>query len=143
MPTDLPDVNVWLALVDEHHPHHGRARRYWDDEAAPRIGFCRVTMLGLLRIATHPAAMRGQPFTAFEIWEAYRRFLGLPEVCFLDERSGIDAEMTDWSTLPDFPQRAWTDCYIAAFARVHRARLVTFDRGFSRFDGLDLLQLIG
>jgi predicted nucleic acid-binding protein len=32
--TDLPDVNVWLALVDENHPHHQTSRGYWQDQSS-------------------------------------------------------------------------------------------------------------
>jgi len=43
--TDLPDVNVWLALADENHLHHPRARVYWQRESASSIAFCRATIL--------------------------------------------------------------------------------------------------
>lgn len=33
--TDLPDVNVWLALADENHLHHPRALAYWRGESSP------------------------------------------------------------------------------------------------------------
>lgn len=38
---DLPDLNVWLALVVAEHPRHAAARRYWDgQQAAPAgVGF--------------------------------------------------------------------------------------------------------
>ena len=47
---DVPDLNVWLALIDPDHEHHTRARRYWEHEASGDMAFCRVTMLGLLRL---------------------------------------------------------------------------------------------
>ena len=51
---DLPDLNVWLALVMPEHPHHSAARQYWDGMAdamaqGQRLWFCRSTMLGLVR----------------------------------------------------------------------------------------------
>ena len=61
MVVDLLDINVWLALADENHQHHCRARLYWEKESAARLAFCRVTMLGFLRLATHPRAMNGHP----------------------------------------------------------------------------------
>ncbi|MDP1902558.1 MAG: hypothetical protein Q8K96_19230 [Rubrivivax sp.] len=54
---DLPDVNVWLALAVQEHPHHAAARQYWANEAAARLHFCRVTMLGLVRLLTQPRLM--------------------------------------------------------------------------------------
>ena len=35
----------------------------------------------------------------------------------------------------------WTDAYLAAFAKCAELRLVTFDKGFTRFPGLDALIL--
>ena len=43
--TDLPDANVWLALVDENHVHHEKAFTYWCEQSAAEIAFCRVTAL--------------------------------------------------------------------------------------------------
>lgn len=52
MATDLLDIKVWLALVDENHQHHASARDYWEQHKADRVAFCRVSMLGLLRLST-------------------------------------------------------------------------------------------
>ena len=140
-PIDLPDVNVWLNLADQHHAHHARAQRYWDEEAAPQIAFCRITMLGLLRLGTNPRAMTRQAFTPAEVWHAYRVFRLLPEVTFLDEPPHLEAQMAAWSDAPDFPVHAWTDCYLASIALLGGCRLVSFDRDFRRFTGLYLLLL--
>ncbi len=139
--TDLPDVNVWLALVDRHHEHHPRARRYRDGESAPRIAFCRVSMLGLLRLGTNPVVTHGEAFTASEAWNAYRAFRMLPEVAFLDEPPQLEAQLAAWSDAEDFPVRAWTDCYLASVALLSSSRLISFDRDFARFDGLEFLRL--
>ena len=63
---DIPDLNLWLALIDADHAHHARARRYWEQEATSEIAFCRVTMLGLLRLLTNSRVMGGAPFTSAE-----------------------------------------------------------------------------
>jgi hypothetical protein len=55
--TDLLDANVWLALAAEAHAHHGRAKSYWETEAAPVSAFCRVTQLEFLRHLTNKAIM--------------------------------------------------------------------------------------
>ena len=140
-PADLPDVNVWLALVDADHVHHGRARHYWQAEARPTLGFCRVTMLSLLRLATNPKVMRGQAFTPDEAWQAYRAFRALPEVAFFGEPAGLEAQMALWSERSNFPLQLWTDCYLAALATVSGSRLVTFDGDYRHFPGLDFLHL--
>ena len=85
--------------------------------------------------------MNGQPFTPEEIWRAAAGYLQLPDVRFAVEPSGIVAQMQAWSNQPEFPRTGWTDCYLAAAAVLNSSRLVTFDRGFARFTGLDLLLL--
>lgn len=142
-PTDLLDLNVWLALMDADHVHHGRARRYWYEESGPKIGFCRVSMLGLLRLSMNTTVMHGQAFTPDEAWQAYREFRALPEVLFVQESAELETQMAAWSERPDFPVRRWTDCYLAALARVSASRLVSFDRDYLEFPGLDFLHLTG
>lgn len=140
--TDLLDINVWLALIDANHAHHPRARRYWEEESAPRIAFCRISMLGLLRLSTHHKVMNGQPFTPTEAWSAYRAFRALPEVVFLQEPPDLEPRMAAWSDTPAFPTTRWTDCYLAALAMTSACRLVSFDRDYRSFAGLNFFHLI-
>ena len=53
--TDLLDVNVWLALADSDHTHHGVASTYWMEQEASEVAFCRVSIMGFLRLITHAA----------------------------------------------------------------------------------------
>src|SRR4051794_41671763 len=91
---DLPDVGVWLAFDVPEHPHFARARRYWADEAAGRIAFCRLTMLGFLRLTTNRAVMSGRPLTVPEAWHDYLAFRQLPEVESLEEPAGCEAVLS-------------------------------------------------
>lgn len=138
---DLPDINVWLAFSVADHFHHQRARRYWYEEARDQIAFCRVTALGFLRLITNPAAMGGQPLTAPQAWQAYRAFRELPEVFLASEPEGCEARLERWAMESRQTSRQWTDAYLAAFATASESRLVSFDGGFSNFDGLDLYRL--
>ena len=138
---DLPDVNVWLAISVPDHPHHARARRYWHEEAADRIWFCRITCLGYVRLSTTPAAMQGSPLTVPQAWNAYRAFCRLPEVAFAPEPPGCETLLESWAADGAFSARQWTDAYLAAFARVSAFRVVSFDRDFARFERLDFLHL--
>jgi toxin-antitoxin system PIN domain toxin len=138
---DVPDLNLWLALIDPDHAHHARARRYWEHEAAAEIAFCRVTMLGLLRLLTHPRVMHGAPFTSAEAWDAYRAFAGLPEVCFVEDSLAAEKRFELWSRVPGFPAHRWTDAWIAALASSAGARVVSFDSDFTTFPDLDFFHL--
>jgi len=137
---DLPDVNVWLALAVQEHPHHATARHYWAKEAAARVQFCRVTMLGLVRLLTQPRLMGPAALDAAAAFDHYEQFATLPEVGLAVEPADTGAIMRRYAGA-GLPARLITDAYLAAFAAAGGLRLVTFDRDFERFDGLHLLRL--
>ncbi len=139
--TDLLDANVWLALAAEAHTHHYRSQTYWEKEAAPVAGFCRVTLLAFLRHLTNKAIMDVHVLSPAAAWKKRGEFLALPEVQFLAEPPGLDDQLANYSNLGRTSPNLWTDAYLAAFAATAQLRLVTFDRGFSRFDRLELLVL--
>lgn len=64
--SDLPDINVWLARVDERHVHHPGARRYWERKASERLG-------------TQPRA-RPNPLRPAKAWAISDNFWLYPEV---------------------------------------------------------------
>lgn len=139
--TDLLDVNVWIALSDENHEHHPVAKAYWETQSAAQLAFCRVTMLGFLRLVTHRRVMNDQPLTPPEAWSAYRAFLALPEVIFLPEPSDIEPLFSSRSDALTFPNHRWTDAYLAALAQASGARLVSFDSDFHQFEKLHFLHI--
>ncbi|HTQ09614.1 MAG TPA: TA system VapC family ribonuclease toxin [Fimbriimonadaceae bacterium] len=135
-------MNVWLALADEDHVHHARARRYWEEESATQIAFCRLTMLGLLRLATNSKVMAGRPFSPPDAWRLFRDFLSEPGVAMAAEPAGLDRQMMVWSDRDDFSVSSWTDCALASWACAAGFRLVSFDSDYSRFAGLDFVHLV-
>jgi uncharacterized protein len=137
---DLPDLNVWLALTVAEHPHHAAAANYWREAAARRVWFCRVTMLGLVRLLTQPKLMGKAAMTLRQAFETYRRFAELPEVGLQAEPAECEATLRGLLRA-DTPARLWTDTYLAAFAVAGGMRLVTFDKDFARYSELARLQL--
>jgi uncharacterized protein len=138
---DLLDANVWLALAVEAHTHHRRARTYWEQEAAPIAVFCRVTQIAFLRLLTNPAVMGAQMLTPSAAWAKTLDFIHLPEVELFDEPVGIDDAWERYSTAGRLSPNLWTDAYLAAFAVRAGLRLVSFDKGFAKFEGLNLRTL--
>lgn len=136
---DLPDVNVWLALVHGGHPHHRSARRWWAARSGP-VWFCRVTMLGLVRLLAQPRVMGEHAMGAADAMQVYAQLSDWPEVGLCLEPAGCEASYREWVT-PELPARLLTDAYLAAFAHAAGLRLVTFDRDFARFGGLHRLEL--
>jgi uncharacterized protein len=139
--TDLLDANVWLALAAQAHVHHDRAKAYWEREAAPVTAFCRVTQLAFLRHLTNKVIMGDHTLSPAGAWKKLQEFLALPEVRSLAEPAGLDERLAEFSNLGRTSPNLWTDAYLAAFAQCAGLRLVTFDAGFSRFMGLELLLL--
>ena len=137
---DLPDVNVWLAMAVTQHPYHEAAASYWKQLAGKRVWFCRVTMLGLVRLLAQPKVMGDQALTLAEALAAYHRFASLLEIGFHAEPANCAAEL-ERRLSADLPARLLTDAYLAAFAESAGLHTVTFDKDFERFPGLGCLRL--
>jgi toxin-antitoxin system PIN domain toxin len=138
-PEDLPDVNVWIALVHAGHPHHARARLWWAQRQG-QVWFCRVTMLGLVRLLTQPRVMGEAVLGSAGALALYDNLAARPGVGLCAEPAGCEAlyrRLVD----AELPPRLLTDAYLCAFAVSAGLRLVTFDRDFSRFPGLHRLDL--
>jgi len=144
---DLLDVNVWLALADENHVHHVRARRYWETESAAQIAFTRITMLGFVRLLTNRVVMNDRPFTVSAAWDAYRAFRALPEIVWVaeideDARAADDLLDTWLNTVTVNSMHShWADAHLASIAAFTGCRLVSFDGGYTRFAQLAFLHL--
>ena len=140
----LADVNVWLATLVVDHPHHEVAVAWWRDRLLPagdRLAFCRVTQLGLLRLLTNERVMGRQRKSVRDAWSIYQDLLSLRAVVFAPEPEGTEERLAEHCRLSGAPRAFWTDAYLAAFARAGGLGLVTFDRGFQRYTGLDLTLL--
>ncbi|MCX5951715.1 MAG: PIN domain-containing protein [Cyanobacteria bacterium] len=138
---DLPDLNVWLALVCPAHNHHQHAVHDWEHQAAERVLFCTVTALGLVRLVCQPKLMGTAVKNAAEA-SALLEALG--------QQPGVklaEPEHDGWEVFHQLlrgagmPARLCTDAHLAALAIANGWRLVSFDRDFERFEGLERLQL--
>lgn len=153
---DLPDVNIWLALAQTDHAHHAAAQSYWHESmgrltqanmeessaAQPeKMYFCRTTMLGLVRVLCQSERAKGRQVEMHQAMSAYQRFMDIEEVAFLQEPwLGVDAALAMLLNVhPTLPLHMSTDVYLAALAQTTGLRLVSFDRDYLRFDGLDCL----
>jgi toxin-antitoxin system PIN domain toxin len=137
---DIPDINVWLALLDPNHFHHAAASRYWEDHPESELAFSRITMLGLLRLSTQPRVL-SRTLSASEAWEIYQSYLAQPQIHFLAEPETTEWHFSSLTAKAALPHRLWTDAYLAAFAIAGGCQLVSFDADFEQFPGLDFLHL--
>jgi len=138
---DLLDASVWLPLSAPEHVHYPRARRYWDEESASELAFCRVTALALLRHLTNARILGNAALDGRAAWQALETWLATPNITLLAEPPGLEELLAQWSTQIDLRGGHWTDAYIAAFAAASGCRLVAFDRDFHRYQGVEFLHL--
>lgn len=139
---DLLDASVWIALSAPEHVHHARARRYWDDEAADQLVFCRATALALLRYLTNPRILGAAALDGGVAWRVLATWLAVPTVSLVGEPAGLDELLGRWSGALDLRGGHWTDAYLAAFAAASGCRLVALDSDFGRYPAVALLHLV-
>ncbi|MEO5926885.1 MAG: TA system VapC family ribonuclease toxin [Bryobacteraceae bacterium] len=136
--SNVIDVNVWLALLCQSHTHHGRSLRWYGGLTAEEGGLCRVAHVSLIRLLCTQKVMGSDTLPAASAWLRVEELLEDERVLFLSEPQGFDAI---WPTLLRYRQPTPSlvpDSYLAAFAMAGGHKLVTFDRGFLEFRGLEV-----
>ena len=138
---DLPDLNVWLALASPMHQHHSSAVAYWEEQASQQVLFCTVTALGLVRLVMQPKVMGDAALTAADASALLDQFVQQPGVSHAQPSSEGWDVFHGFMRQADLSPRLCTDAHLAALAITNQWRLVSFDRDFQSFCGLNLLQL--
>jgi uncharacterized protein len=141
----LADSNVWLALALSKHEFHPVARR-WLVRQSPREAalFCRSTQQSFLRLLTTSAVLApyGIPaLTNKAAWTIYEAFLADERISWAEEPSGLESSWKKLAGTSKASPKLWMDAYLAAFAMSAGYQLVTTDKAFKHFKGLDLLVL--
>jgi hypothetical protein len=138
----LADVNFIIALLHARHSASERAAAWLAEQDEPRsILLCRVVQMGALRILTNPAWLKEDVLPARAVWEVWDLLLSDDRFARVNEPPNLE---TEWRRLTEefaAGRCAETDTYLAAFAGAGGHRVLTFDRGFQSFEGLDLLVL--
>ncbi len=134
------DANVLVYASNSSDPAHPAAKKLIEGLAArPEILYLFwPTTLGYLRIATHPAIMP-RPLGVAEAVANVSALLALPHVRTPGEAEGFwelyRSSGGDWSRANDVP-----DAHLATLMRQHGVtRILTRDRGFRRYDGIEAI----
>ena len=117
----FPDVNVWLAILLEHHEHHAQALTWWE-KANNIVAFMRFTQLSVLRLLTTAAVMDGQPLSLTD------RLFEDDRVSLYPEPAGVEAQFRLKSRARTASPKVWADAYLVAFVAGYQGQLVTFDQ---------------
>ena len=108
---------------------------------SPQVLFCTVTALGLVRLVMQPKLMGDAALTAAEASALLAKFVQQPGVSIAQpSNEGWDVFHALMRQV-ELPSRLCTDAHLAALAITNQWRLVSFDRDFQLFPGLNLLQL--
>ena len=126
----FPDVNVWMALVLEHHVHRSNARAWWKTCTGP-IAFTRLTEIGLLRLLTTSAAMDSKPLSMDEAWRAHDKLFQDERVAFYPEPGGVETHFREYASGRVSSPKLWADAWLLAVARSAEGTLITFDRALA------------
>ena len=135
----LIDINIWLALVFEAHQHHPRALRWFDLAEPGACIMCRVVQSGFLRLATNPSVFGDEAVTMSQAWMLYDALLADERIHYLLEPQGLEATWRSYTEGQTYSPKVWSDAYLAAFAKTAGFNLVSFDKGFRKFNDLKVI----
>jgi toxin-antitoxin system PIN domain toxin len=133
----LPDLNLLLYAVNEDSPQHERALAWWTSAltGAEPIGFPWSTVLGFVRLVTHPRIFTA-PLDAAAAVDLVQGWAALPHVLTIEPtprhlpllRGVLDQLGTAGNVV--------TDAHLAVLTMEHGATLYSADADFGRFPGL-------
>ena len=140
----LADSNFWLALALSKHAFHAAARTWLAERGRQEALFCRSTQQSFLRLLTTRAVLapyRIPPLSNQAAWSVYDGLLADDRISWIEEPSGLEAIWKKFAGGSKASPKLWMDAYLAAFAMAGGHQLVTTDKAFKQFKGLDLLLL--
>lgn len=124
----LLDVNVLIALLDQDHTLHRRAREWFGEHAGQGWSSCPLTQNGCVRIMAHASYPNAMPVAAVmarlreAVADSHHQF-------WADDVSLLDARVADATRIHG--PRQLTDLYLLALAVRREGAFVSFDGAIS------------
>ncbi len=81
------------------------------------------------------------PLTNKAAWSVYEGLRTDERISWVEEPRGLESHWKKLAMHSKASPKLWMDAYLAAFAIAGGHQLVTTDKGFKQFKGLDLLVL--
>lgn len=122
MRTDLPDVNVLVALLQPRHVAHGLASSWFNETAA--FATTPVTEMGLVRLALNPKVM-GLQVTATQALGSLASLRADARATFVPDDASLAEASIDLRGLVG--HRHVTDLHLVELAARHAMTVVTLD----------------
>jgi toxin-antitoxin system PIN domain toxin len=133
----IVDANVLLYAVDRASAHHDSARSWLDGSLAgtEAVGLAWIALLAFIRIGTN-ASILPTPMTPDQATGQVEAWLGAPAAVVAHptprHASLLRGLLRDTGTAGNLT----TDAHLAALALEHGADIVSYDRDFARFPGV-------
>ena len=124
----FPDLNVWIALTLRAHRHHQAGWNWYQNlDPEAELVFCRMTQVGFLRLLRTESVARAETLNQMQAWDAYDKWVYEGGAFLLSEPAGVESKFRQLTRQLVPACKEWTDSYLAAFAEMSSATLVTFD----------------
>lgn len=141
----LVDTSIWFAFSVSTHQFHAAAKDFFASlhPNSPAL-FCRATQQSFLRLLTTERVMGlygNPPLSNVEAWRLYDSLLTDRRIRFAEEPAALETRWRRYASPETASPKLWMDAYLAAFATAGGHRLVTTDKAFRQFDGLDSIIL--
>jgi len=137
----LVDVNVWFAILVAHHEHRKNAMAWYNSCPANHAVLCRHVQLALIRLLGNRNVLQEHAVPALTAWNMTQELALDERVQFGAEPPGFETVFPTMLRYPTPTPKLVGDAYLAAFAIAAGLRMVTFDRGWQQFQGLDVTLL--
>ena len=131
------DANVLLYAVDTASAHHEQSRSWLDRSlaGAEAVGLAWIALLAFIRIGTN-AAIFPAAMTVDEAVGQVEAWLGAPAAVVAQPTSRHAGLLRGLLRETGTAGNLATDAHLAALAIEHGAEIVSYDRDFARFAGV-------
>lgn len=138
----LPDVNVLVHAGNPQAAQHQLARAWLTEAGNGReaLALTWIVLLGFIRLSTR-AGIYARPLPVVQAMNSVRDWLAAPAAVLVQPGPLHLDILASLLTRAGTAGNLTTDAHIAAVAVEHGATVVSFDRDFGRFDGLQFEQL--
>lgn len=131
----LLDLNVLIALADQRHNHHQKARNWFTASGKDDWGVCPFTEAGFLRVTTN-ATFRPGPHTFERALAILQSLKTLPGYRYWEIKQSWVTLTAPFAARISGHQQV-TDAYLLSLAIKEDGVLVTFDKGIRYMAGAE------